>query len=109
MFRVANRLDCFKRIDEQEGKVVSVLALNHPHTSSIAVASTTTHSRIRPPCARPVRVKRRRTHVEHNESGLPPKADSGSSIADVAERPLPDSCTVTNGLNKLPAAILRNT
>src|SRR5215510_1571552 len=25
MFRVANRLDCFKRIDEQAGKLVSVL------------------------------------------------------------------------------------
>src|SRR5215831_14096452 len=28
--------------------------------------------------------KTRRTHVEHNESGLHPKADSDASIADVA-------------------------
>src|SRR5215510_11454400 len=34
-----------------------------------------------------LRVKMRRTHVEHNESGLPTKADSDSSIADVAEGP----------------------
>src|SRR5262249_30337664 len=33
---------------------------------------------------------RRRTHVEHNESGLPPKADSDASITDVAEGPIPE-------------------
>src|SRR5215510_9292653 len=36
--------------------------------------------------------------VELNESGLPPKADSDSSIADVAEVPQPDSCTAASPL-----------
>src|SRR5215510_10423778 len=40
-----------------------------------------------------LRVNMRRNHVEHNESGLPPKADSDASISDVAKGPRGDSCT----------------